>query len=238
MKRLLVIISIIFAGTLVLPAQKKGFIIRGIIDNYNRPEILKVKDGELAFLIFEDSNEKIEVPIKDGKFHIEGYVEHPSQCFLGVGGPAKSIILENANYWVTLSFYQGKGSSGDNVMRNEMRITSDSDLFNTYMNWYDQDSYFNTDLGIYMRKATNCSPDSVDYYINKCNLVKYQIDSVSLSTARNHPNKFLLPFVLLRQHDFTYERLWKEYESIPDSIKTIPIGEKLKKELLEEKDRN
>jgi hypothetical protein len=38
--------------------------------------------------------------------------------------------------------------------------------------------------------------------------------------------------VLLRQFDFSYERLWKEYESIPDSIKATPIGREVRRKLL------
>ena len=218
------------------PTHKKGYVISGVIDNYDRPEILRVKDGEPAFLLFANS-EKIEVPIKDGKFQIEGYVDHPTECFLGVGGPAMSIILDNANYWVTLTFYKGEGASGKNVLKNEMKITSDSELFNTYWYWYDMDGKFHTELRKYVRKISSCSPDSVDYYKNKADSIKNEMDSVSLSTARNHPNKYLLPFVLSRQFDFSYERLWKEYETIPDSIKATPIGREVRKRLLKSKEQ-
>lgn len=237
MKRFPIIILLLWTNSLFSFAQNKGYVISGIIDNFCRPEILRVKDGTPALLLFDDSEKKIEVPIKDGKFHIEGHVDDPTLCFFGVGGPGKYFILDNANYWVTLPFYQGKGASGDHVMKNEIRITSDSDLFNTYMNWYDLDGYFYTELRICMRKAANCNPDSVDYYNNKCDSIKKEMDSVSLSTARNHPNKYLLPFVLLKQFDFSYNRLWNEYETIPDAIKATSIGRKVEKELLEVKDR-
>jgi hypothetical protein len=237
MRQILFIITLLFIGGQISLAQNKGYVISGVIDDSDRPEALRVKDGELAFLWFDNPEKKIEVPVKDGKFRIEGYVEHPTECFLGVGGPAKSIILDNANYWVTLTFYKGKGSSGNSVLRNEMKIISDSGLFNTYMSWYDMDGKYLSILWEYQKRASTCSPDMTDFYKSKVDSVKNEIDSASLSIARDYPNKYLLPFVLLRQFDFSYERLWKEYESIPDSVKASPIGKEVRKELLEEKDR-
>lgn len=232
MKQLLTIISVIFANTLISFAQNKGYVISGVIDDSDRPEVLRIKDGEPAFLWFDNPEKKIEVPVKDGKFRIEGHVDHPTRCFFGVGGPAQYIILDNANYWVTLSFYKGKGASGYNVLSNEMKIISDSGLFNTFMSWYDMNGKYHSILWEYQKRLSTCSPDMTDFYKSKVDSVKNEIDSASLSIARDYPNKYLLPFVLLRQFDFSYERLWKEYETIPDSIKATPIGREVRKELL------
>ena len=232
MKQLLTIISVIFATKLTSFAQNKGYVISGVIDDSDRPEVLRIKDGEPAFLWFDNPEKKIEVPVKDGKFRIEGHVDHPTRCFFGVGGPAQYIILDNANYWVTLTFYKGKGASGKNVLKNEMKIISDSGLFNTFMSWYDMYSKYHSILWEYQKRVSTCSPDMIDFYKSKVDSVKNEIDSASLSIARDYPNKYLLPFVLLRQFDFSYERLWKEYESIPDSIKATPIGREVRKKLL------
>jgi hypothetical protein len=232
MKRIIIIVLLFFVGIQVVPAQKKKYVISGVIDNSDRPEMLRVKDGDLAFLWFDNPEKKIEVPVKDGRFRIEGHVDHPTRCFFGVGGPAQYIILDNANYWVTLTFYKGKGTLGDHVMCNEMRITSDSDLFNTFMSWYDMNGRYYSELKRYMDIARTCHPDSIDYYKKKIESVKREMDSVSLSTARKHPNKYLLPFVLLRQFDFSYKRLWKEYETIPNSVKLSPIGKEVRRRLL------
>jgi hypothetical protein len=89
-----------------------------------------------------------------------------------------------------------------------------------------------SELKRYMDIARTCHPDSIDYYKKKIESVKREMDSVSLSTARKHPNKYLLPFVLLRQFDFSYKRLWKEYETIPNSVKLSPIGKEVRRRLL------
>ena len=230
MKQIIIIILLFFVGIQVTPAQKKKYVISGVIDNSNRPELLRVKDGDIAFLWFDNPKKKIEVPVKDGKFRIEGHVDHPTRCFFGVGGPAMYIILDNANYWVTLPYYVGSDK-----MKNILRIKSDSELFNTFMSWYDMDGKYYSELEKYKNKAKTCHPDSIRIYKRKADAIKHEMDSISLSTARTFPNKYLLPFVLLRQFDFSYERLWKEYEKIPESIKVSPIGKEVRQRLLKKK---
>jgi len=60
MKQIIIIILLFFVGIQVTPAQKKKYVISGVIDNSNRPELLRFKDGDIAFLWFDNPKKKIE----------------------------------------------------------------------------------------------------------------------------------------------------------------------------------
>ena len=63
MKRIIIIVLLFFVGIQVVPAQKKKYVISGVIDNSDRPEMLRVKDGDLGFLWFGNPEKQIEVPV-------------------------------------------------------------------------------------------------------------------------------------------------------------------------------